>query len=71
MKRKPTIYAYRNQIGFTLLFTLIAVLFMTIGFWETLLLLIFTASGYFIGRVQDKQLSISSIIASLQALIGR
>ena len=37
-----------------LLFVVAAVLFMTIGFWKTLLFAALFAAGYFLGAVKDK-----------------
>lgn len=71
MKKQGTIASYRNQIVFTLLFILIGVLFMTLGFWKTMLFILFTGSGYFIGLAKDEQRSISSMIAPLRAFFER
>lgn len=71
MKKRQSLAPYRNQIGFTLLFIVIAILFMTIGFWKTILLILFTGIGYFIGIVKDQQRTISSIIDSIQAIFER
>jgi uncharacterized membrane protein len=62
---------YKNQIVYTALFVLIAVLWMTIGFWKTIVLIVFTGIGYSIGMSRDENRSISSIIASIQAMIER
>ncbi|OEG11725.1 hypothetical protein BCR21_10340 [Enterococcus ureasiticus] len=62
---------YRNQIVFTVLAVLIAILLMTIGFWKTVLLVALTGIGYFIGKTQDEKRSISSILASIQAFFER
>jgi uncharacterized membrane protein len=62
---------YKNQIVYTALFVLIAVLWMTIGFWKTIVLIVFTGIGYSIGMTRDENRSISSIIASIQAMIER
>lgn len=62
---------YKNQIVYTTLFVLIAVLWMTIGFWKTIVLIVFTGIGYSIGMTRDENRSISSIIASIQAMIER
>nr|WP_242590158.1 MULTISPECIES: DUF2273 domain-containing protein [Enterococcus] len=62
---------YRNQIIFTVLAVLIAILLMTIGFWKTVLLVALTGIGYFIGKTQDEKRSISSILASIQAFFER
>lgn len=71
MKKILSLAPYRNQISFTLLFIVVAILFMTIGFWKTILLVLLTGIGYFIGMVKDEQRSISSIIASIQAMFER
>ncbi|OJG67114.1 hypothetical protein RV09_GL003023 [Enterococcus moraviensis] len=66
-----TVAPYRNQIIFTILASLIAILLMTIGFWKTVLLVALTGIGYFIGKTQDEKRSISSILASVQAFFER
>ncbi|WP_429955366.1 DUF2273 domain-containing protein [Enterococcus sp. AZ192] len=50
---------------------MIAVLFMTIGFWKTLVLFFFTGIGLSIGTMQDEKRSISSILATIQAFFER
>ncbi|MBO0422928.1 DUF2273 domain-containing protein [Enterococcus plantarum] len=71
MKKRMTIAPYRNQIICTGLAVLIAILFMTIGFWKTVLLVALTGIGYFIGKTQDENRSISSILAIIQAFFER
>ncbi|WP_086314219.1 hypothetical protein A5821_001818 [Enterococcus sp. 7F3_DIV0205] len=71
MKNRMIMAPYRNQIIFTGLFVLTAILFMTIGFWKTVLLVALTAIGYLIGKMQDEKRSISSIIASIRAFFER
>ncbi|MGX7150650.1 DUF2273 domain-containing protein [Enterococcus ureasiticus] len=71
MKKRMIIAPYRNQIVFTVLAVLIAILLMTIGFWKTVLLVALTGIGYFIGKTQDEKRSISSILASIQAFFER
>ncbi|MGK0551104.1 DUF2273 domain-containing protein [Enterococcus faecalis] len=71
MKEKPLLRPYQNQFTFTLLFLLVAILFLTLGFWKTMLLLLFAAIGYLIGTMKDEQRSFFSIIASLQAYIEK
>ncbi|MEI5991037.1 DUF2273 domain-containing protein [Enterococcus crotali] len=71
MKKLKTFAPYRNQMIFTTLAILIAILLMTIGFWKTVLLVVLTGIGYFIGKTQDEQRSISSILASIQAFFER
>ncbi|EOL49042.1 DUF2273 domain-containing protein [Enterococcus caccae] len=71
MKKLKTFTPYRNQIIFTSLFVVVAILFMTIGFWKTILLILFTGIGYLIGMMQDEKRSISSILAFVQAFFER
>lgn len=71
MKKLKTFAPYRNQIIFTMLAILMAILLMTIGFWKTVLLVVLTGAGYFIGKTQDEQRSISSILAAIQAFFER
>ncbi|MFK4568018.1 DUF2273 domain-containing protein [Enterococcus sp. UD-01] len=71
MEKLKMLAPYKNQIVYTTLFVLIAVLWMTIGFWKTIVLIVFTGIGYSIGMTRDENRSISSIIASIQAMIER
>lgn len=71
MKKITRLAPYTNQIVCTFLFILVAILFMLIGFWKTLVLILFGGTGFFLGAVKDKQRSISSIIASIQAFFER
>ncbi|BAL61673.1 DUF2273 domain-containing protein [Melissococcus plutonius] len=70
MKNKQK-YPYRNQLIFTFLFLLIAVLFMFIGFWKTILIVVLTTIGYIIGTMWDENRSFFSILASIQAFFER
>ncbi|EOH93971.1 hypothetical protein UAW_02392 [Enterococcus haemoperoxidus ATCC BAA-382] len=71
MKKQLPLAPYRNQIVFTTLAVLVAILFMTIGFWKTVLLVALTGIGYLIGKTKDEKRSISSILASIQAFFER
>lgn len=61
---------YRFRIIWTTLFFLLAVLFLWIGFGKTLLLLIFGAVGYLIGKMRDEDLDIYSLIDAIRGMIG-
>lgn len=71
MKKTNRFAPYRNRIIFTSLFTVLAILLMVVGFWETILLSVITGIGYLIGMMQDEKRSISSILASMQAFFER
>lgn len=71
MKQLKKLTPYKNQLLFTLLFLLIAILLMTLGFWKTLLLVLLLTIGYTIGFMQDKKRSFFSILAELQAYFER
>lgn len=71
MKKITRFAPYTNQIVCTGLFILVAILFMVIGFWKTVVLILFGGIGFFLGVLKDKQRSISSIIASIQAFFER
>lgn len=71
MKKQRPLAPYRNQLIYTGLAVLIAILFMTIGFWKTVLLVVLTGIGYLIGKMQDEKRPISSILASIQAFFER
>ncbi|MTD38086.1 DUF2273 domain-containing protein [Erwinia sp. CPCC 100877] len=61
---------YRFRIMWTALFFLLALLFISIGFWKTIVLLIFAAIGYIIGKMRDEDLDIYSLIDSVRAILG-
>lgn len=44
---------YAGRITLTLLGFVVAVLFLTLGFWPTLLLVILSALGFVIGCIRD------------------
>lgn len=71
MKIITRLAPFINQIVCTCLFILVAVLFMWIGFWKTVMLLLFGGTGFVLGVIKDKQRSISSIIAYIQAFFER
>jgi len=71
VKKLKKLEPYRNQILYTSLAVLIAILLMTIGFWKTILLVLLIGIGYLIGKMQDEKRSISSILASIQAFFER
>ncbi|MBO0440113.1 hypothetical protein DOK67_0003024 [Enterococcus sp. DIV0212c] len=61
---------YRFRIIWTTLFFLLALLLLLIGFWKTLVLLIFAAVGYTIGKMRDEDLDIYSLIDTVRSMIG-
>lgn len=61
---------YRFRIIWTTLFFLLALLLLLIGFGKTLVLLIFAAIGFVIGKMQDEDLDIYSLIESVRSMIG-
>lgn len=61
---------YRFRIIWTILFFLLALLLLLIGFGKTLVLLIFAAVGYVIGKMRDEDLDIYSLIDSVRSMIG-
>lgn len=61
---------YRFRIIWTALFFLLALLLLLIGFGKTLVLLIFAAIGYIIGKMRDEDLDIYSLIDSVRSMIG-
>ncbi|OJG93276.1 hypothetical protein RV15_GL001308 [Enterococcus silesiacus] len=61
---------YRFRIIWTTLFFLLALLLLLIGFGKTLVLLIFAAVGYIIGKMRDEDLDIYSLIDSVRSMIG-
>jgi uncharacterized membrane protein len=61
---------YRFRIIWTAVFFLLAVLLILIGFGKTLVLLIFGAIGYIIGKMRDEDLDIYSLIDAVRSMIG-
>ncbi|EOH99591.1 hypothetical protein UAW_00743 [Enterococcus haemoperoxidus ATCC BAA-382] len=61
---------YRFRIIWTFLFLLLAILLLLIGFGKTLVLLIFAAVGYIIGKMRDEDLDIYSLIDSVRSMMG-
>ncbi|WP_086313550.1 hypothetical protein A5821_001061 [Enterococcus sp. 7F3_DIV0205] len=61
---------YRFRIIWTTLFFLLALLLLLIGFGKTLVLLIFAAVGFIIGKMRDEDLDIYSLIDSVRSMIG-
>lgn len=52
---------YAGRIVMTVFGFIIAVLFLTIGFWRTLLILILSVVGYLLGRWEDGVLDLSRL----------
>lgn len=61
---------YRFRIIWTTVFFLLALLLLLIGFGKTLVLSIFAAIGYSIGKMRDEDLDIYSLIDSVRSMIG-
>ncbi|MGX7244221.1 DUF2273 domain-containing protein [Enterococcus quebecensis] len=61
---------YRFRIIWTTLFFLLALLLLLIGLGKTLVLLIFAAVGYTIGKMRDEDLDFYSLVDSLRSMIG-
>lgn len=61
---------YRFRIIWTTVFFLLALILLWIGFGKTLVLLIFAAIGYIIGKMRDEDLDIYSLIDSVRSMIG-
>ncbi|MBM7688057.1 hypothetical protein IGJ55_001315 [Enterococcus sp. AZ170] len=61
---------YRFRIIWTMVFLLLALLLLLIGFWKTLVLVIFAGVGYVIGKMRDEDLDIYSLIDSVRSMIG-
>ncbi len=51
-----------GKIFFTALFFFIALLFVTIGFWKTILVAALSAVGYFIGSSKDLRADVSKMV---------
>jgi uncharacterized membrane protein len=47
---------YKYRLIFSLIFLILGILILTIGFWRTLFLIIMFLIGYIIGNIIDKNL---------------
>jgi uncharacterized membrane protein len=47
---------YKYRLIFSLIFLMLGILILTIGFWRTLFLIIMFLIGYIIGNIIDKNL---------------
>jgi uncharacterized membrane protein len=50
------IKSYKYRLIFSLIFLILGILILTIGFWRTLFLIIMFLIGYIIGNIIDKNL---------------
>ena len=57
---------YAGRIFMTAFGFIIAVLFLTIGFWRTMLIVVLSVAGYLFGKWEDGALDVSRL-----PLIGR
>lgn len=57
MKReiKDFVINHANTITYVVLFLVVGIMFLTIGFWKTTLLILLVGLGYFIGNSIDKK----------------
>ncbi len=66
MKSLWEIYApFRERILWTVLFVIIGILFLTIGVWRTLLLVVLGTAGYIIGFRGDEPEKFSEIVDTI------
>ncbi|MDA9470016.1 DUF2273 domain-containing protein [Enterococcus sp. 5H] len=61
---------YRFRIIWSTLFFLMALLILLIGFWKTVILIVFAFVGYIIGKMRDEDLDIYSLIDTVRSMIG-
>lgn len=61
---------YRFRIIWSTLFFLMALLLLLIGFWKTVILIVFAFVGYIIGKMRDEDLDIYSLIDTVRSMIG-
>lgn len=52
---------YAGRIALTALGFAVAILFLTIGFWRTILIVLLTAIGYVLGKWEDGALDVSRV----------
>lgn len=61
---------YRFRILWTGLLLIVAILFLTIGFWKTILFLLFGMVGCLFGKMRDEDLDIYSLMDTLKTKWG-
>lgn len=61
---------YRFRIIWSILFFFIAVLILVIGFWKTMVLVLFAGVGFLIGKMRDEELDFYSLIAEIRTMLG-
>lgn len=49
----PSLRPYSGRILLTAIGFIVAILFLTIGFWRTLLIVVLTCVGYLVGKWED------------------
>nr|WP_231849675.1 DUF2273 domain-containing protein [Melissococcus plutonius] len=52
----------------SLLFFLLSLVLLSIGFWKSFILILFAAIGYIIGKMRDDNLDIYSLIDSIKSI---
>lgn len=61
---------YRFRILWTGLLLIVAILFLTVGFWKTILFLLFGIVGCLFGKMRDEDLDIYSLMDTLKTKWG-
>ena len=59
--RPPSLRPYSGRILLTAIGFIVAILFLTIGFWRTLLIVILTGIGYMLGKWEDGALDVNRL----------
>lgn len=57
----PTLQPYSGRILLTAIGLIVAILFLTIGFWRTLLIAVLTCIGYMVGKWEDGALDVDRL----------
>ncbi|PMQ01086.1 MAG: hypothetical protein CBR30_07910 [Dictyoglomus sp. NZ13-RE01] len=64
---------YKGRIVFTILGIILAISFLTIGFWKTIFWLLFALIGYLFGSIIDKKVNFYEFLEKIKEIfnIGR
>ncbi|BAL62010.1 DUF2273 domain-containing protein [Melissococcus plutonius] len=67
-KIKKDVQPYRFRMMWSLLFFLLSLVLLSIGFWKSFILILFAAIGYIIGKMRDDNLDVYSLIDSIKSI---
>ncbi|MFV0561116.1 MAG: DUF2273 domain-containing protein [Enterococcus sp.] len=62
---------YTQRILWSFLFLFLAILFLTIGFWKTMLIASLVVVGFSIGYVRDHHMDLETVMEQIRLMIER